>query len=212
MTPRERKTTPRELRGPLWARRRALSLHPSSTPSEPKWRASCGQCPARSARQAPITSPPSTLTPKGASGDCAGPLMFLPVSASNTEPWQGQLSLFPVGATVHPLWVHLARKPATVPAAGWAMMISVPSAVFAETAPPTGTSASLTRRAPAVVAGGSDVGAAEPLAAPADGVDPPSPPLSPQAPSSVAARVATPTPRTGRLVNDRFRCEGDAMN
>ncbi len=209
MTPRERRMTPRELRGPLWARRRALSLHPSSTPSGPKWRASCGQCPARSAPQAPITSPPSTLTPKGASGDGAGPLMFLPVSASNTEPWQGQLSLSPVGATVHPLWVHLARKPATVPAAGWAMMISVPSAVFAETAPPTGTSASLTRLAPAV---GSDVGAAEPLAAPADGVDPPSPPLSPQAPSSVAARVATPTPRTGRLVNDRFRCEGDAMN
>ncbi len=116
---------------------RAAGLRRAPTPLSGGWR---GQ---------PATTLPSlTLTATGASGDAAGPLMTAPVSALYFEPWHGQWSSAPLGATGQPLWVQIALKATALPAVGCAMMIGLPAASFAETAPPTGTAESSASAAP----------------------------------------------------------------
>lgn len=61
----------------------------------------------------------------------------MPVTASKTEPWQGQSSCLPAGATVHPMCVQIALKAAAVLLVGRATTIFEPSAVVADTASPT---------------------------------------------------------------------------
>src|SRR4051794_30208450 len=78
--------------------------------------------------------------------------------------------------------VHLALSPMTWPAVGWVIRIAVPSGALAETAPPTGMSASF---------------ASGPLLVAAPPEDAESP-LEPQAATSVVAAMARPAPSTGR--------------
>src|SRR5665648_783212 len=94
-----------------------------------------GRAWSRASTQAWTTWSPSTFTLKASSGRGAGPLTFAPVAASNTDPWHGQVSCAPSGATVQPMWVQMALNPTTVPASGWAMITESPAASVAETAP-----------------------------------------------------------------------------
>jgi len=70
--------------------------------------------------------PFDTVTGIAAKGFGAGPEMFLPVSALNTEPWQGHFSVAPAGFTGQPRWVQIALNATALPAVGWLTMIGFP--------------------------------------------------------------------------------------
>lgn len=86
----------------------------------------------------------ATLTENAGSGAGAGPRRTLPVVAAYREPWQGQSSRSPAGATVQPLCVQMALKATAVVLVGRATISGCPLGPFAATADPTGMSASFT--------------------------------------------------------------------
>ena len=107
-----------------------------------------------------------------------------PVKASKIDPWQGQSSWAPAGATMQPACVQTAECATTCPAVGCATMIG-PLGPWAATAPPTGTSASLASGPPPEV---DPVVVAPPAAPHAASVVPP---------STVSALSATTRRRSG---------------
>src|SRR3954452_25623829 len=129
------------------------------------------------------------------SGLGAGPPSTLPVVALYREPWQGQSSSDPAGATVQPWWVQMALNAPAVSADGRATMIGLPSESWAETAEPTLMLASVASAFP-------EPPAAELVAPPSVELsEPESAELSdPPPPPQAASSSAQPTPVPARSI------------
>src|SRR2546430_629566 len=96
--------------------------------------------------------PPSTLTVRRASGDCAGPRCTEPSWIENRLPWQPQtMSPASTSATTHPWCVHLALNAPNCPDAG---CVTTTTSLVNTIPPPTGTSSTFAISRPAGLVGG----------------------------------------------------------